>query len=1423
MGQGARSGSTAESAEGGLPLTAAQYMLWTGQKMEPEVPLYNMILTFDLGRGIDEDRFFSAWDSLVERCDALRSVIHEVEGKPVQLARKEVPESLERVDLSNRSEADVDRWIEDHSRKVLPLERCLYHSALIKCPNERYVWYLNQHHLYTDGWSATVVFDKMAETYALACEGRLHEAPDLCKYADYVKFEKEERRDSVRETRAYWDGKLSLLGNHKPTMYGRGTRGLPPKTCRVSRDIDGVLLEGIRELAKAKGFAALTSDVAFFRIFATTLFSWLAYATGSRKLGIGAPSHNRVTKQFKETAGVFIEIFPLIASLEEKETFRTLYAKVVAETDRFFRNARPGGSQAEYNRAFSVLLNYINASFSSFSDERVDVKWVHSGYGDREHAMRLQVHDFSRAGVVQLHFDMNEELFVKPLDQWAPDMFLRILERFVENPDSSLFEIDVLGAREKQALFQGLNSSGRVSYEKDLPLVPDLISRRVTDRPDRVAVEQGDRRMTYAELDAESDALAANLQVQGVRKGDRVALLLTRSVEAVVTMLASFKAGAVYVPLDPASPTERLGFLIEDTGAAVVVSEPGLRERLPEGMSAKLIHADTTESDGRRPGKVSLTGDSPAYIIHTSGSTGDPKGVVVDHHGLAGYVTWAEKCYCDGQALTFPLFSSLAFDLTVTSVFLPLTTGGTILVYPEEQEGGDMSVLRVIADDKVDIVKLTPAHLALILNQDPPQRIRSYILGGEDLRVELARETVEKFGGKVRIFNEYGPTEAVVGCMTHLYDPERDQNVSVPIGKPAYGVSIYLVNESGQPVPCGVPGEMVIGTDRLAQGYWNRPDLTAECFVEMPHLGPGRFYKTGDLARMADPQTMVFLGRRDGQVKVRGVRVELGEVEHIMAKHPSVSEVVVDVVRYHDPLVGSGDLFHCVQCGLPSNFPEVAYDDDGVCHFCREYSLYSRNVDHYFSDLNRLKDQLFEAAKRKTGEYDCLVLLSGGKDSTYMLYQLKEMGLAICTFTLDNGYISDGAKANIRRAVEDLGVHHVSVESPGMNSIFVDSLKRYSNVCNGCFKALYTLSMKEAWEKGIPSIVTGLSRGQFFETRLAPEWFNQPRFDIQDLDDTVLEARKAYHRMEDAVTRAIDCEVFHGNKIFEDVQFLDFYRYCSVGLEELWAFLSEKAPWVRPEDTGRSTNCLINEAGIYVHQKERGHHNYALPYSWDVRLGHKERKAAMEELDDRIDVHKVHRILNEIGYTISGDAAGIGDQRMSAYYVGENELSVEEWREYLGRRLPEHLIPSYFTRLERLPLTANGKVDRALLPPPVHKTTRLNTIFAAPESELEKELTVVWTDILKTDRVGLDDNFFDLGGDSIKNIQIVARCVEKGIDITPSLLFRHQTIRALAAAIEEPGESSSPPKVELGKPLVDLDSGDLEKIKNLLKKPGDNS
>lgn len=477
-----------------------------------------------------------------------------------------------------------------------------------------------------------------------------------------------------------------------------------------------------------------------------------------------------------------------------------------------------------------------------------------------------------------------------------------------------------LSEHEHRSLVIEYNDSA-ASYPADKTIV-ELFEAQVARTPNDEALRLGERSLSYRELNERANQMAAHLRMLGAGPERLVVLYMEHSIEVVCAILGVLKSGAAYAPVDPATtPTERLAFILQDiaegTAAAVappvLITHSGLVSSLPRD-AAEVVTLDSDfaqiEPYPTSNPKSEASPRNLAYVIYTSGSTGKPKGVLIEHGSLVNYIWWANQKYGQGERLTWPLFSSLAFDLTVTSIFTPLISGGRIVIYREDAGRHGMAVLRVVEDQAVDIVKLTPSHLVMIKDMDlGGTRIRKLIVGGEDFKTELALDITKTFGRRVEIYNEYGPTEATVGCMIHQYHAEKDRGLSVPIGIPAANAGVYILDEHFSPVATGMIGEMYIAGDGLARGYLNRPELTEQKFLTAADprqdggAGSLRLYKTGDIARWSADGRMEFLGRADFQVKVKGLRIELGEIEARLLAHSGVRECVVDVETGTDRLV----------------------------------------------------------------------------------------------------------------------------------------------------------------------------------------------------------------------------------------------------------------------------------------------------------------------------------------------------------------------------------------------------------------------------------------------------------------------------------------------------------------------------------------
>ena len=1380
-----------ENIDAIYPLTELQQGMLFHVNYDHRSSVYVESLTFSLNGNLDVDRFKAAWEEVIGRHSALRTFfMWKNRDKPLQVVRKSVNLPWEEQDWSSLSHSDQNErlqlFLRSDQQKGFDLARApLMRMMLAGKGDNAYQLVWSYHHIIMDGWSVGNVLREVFSIYHSGKNGSSMRIEEVQPYKTYVNWLLD--RD-LADAASYW--KEYLQGFSQPTPINIGDP--PMQADNLSPEF------GSQNIFLSKETSAILQSLAReHRLTLNTLFqgAWavlLSRYSGEKDVLFGAAVSGRsiALPGIEEMVGLIIGSLPVRVQVDPQTPLipwlKDLQQEQVESRKFEYCSLRDILSWSELDRSsgqtlFDSILSFNNYEFESILQGNGSGLAINDvSFLEGSHYPLTMLIDPGEEIRLKINFD--QKRFTPSAVQRILGQLKSLLDDLAADPGRTLSEYSLLSEAEKQTFLVDFNQTNVRNLDMN---VVDLFEQQVEKSPDAVALRYQGKTRSYAQLNAQANQLANYLSRRGVGPGKIAALLLDRSPEVVVAILGVLKAGAAYLPIDTGLPIKRVAWMLEETRAPVILTSQKYTDRLPESRPETVfldLDWDDILTESAHYLDTTIQMEDLAYIIYTSGSTGKPKGAMVRHSNLLNYISWAKEFYLRGDQLDFPLFSSLSFDLTVTSIFVPMVSGGSIVIYPEDEASG-LTVLDVFEDNLVDIVKLTPAHLALIKQVNPEStRIRKMIVGGEDFKRSLALQVSELFNHQVEIYNEYGPTEATVGCMIHRFDPEQDQAPSVPIGGPINNTQIYVLDQQLNPVPTGLAGEMCIGGASVAKGYLHREDLTAEKFIANPFKTGERLYRTGDLARWTEDGRMQFLGRADHQVKLQGYRVELGEIESSLLDHPAVESAVVTVLNSSDR-TPQGAAQKCTQCGLPDNYPGASFDAAGVCNTCRDFNVLKERFDPYFKTPQDLQQILSRARQEKSGKYDCIVLYSGGKDSSYMLYQLVEtFGATPLVFSIDNGYISEEAKDNIRRVTEDLGVDLIFGTTPHMNAVFVDSLVRHNNVCDGCFKVIYTLSINLAREKGIKYIFTGLTRGQLFETRLS-DMFQARIFDPQVIDQTVIDARKAYHRFDDAVSQLMDVQIFEDDHIFDEIQLVDFYRYTDVPLQEMYQYLEDNAPWVRPSDSGRSTNCLINDVGIYIHKKERGYHNYALPYSWDVRMGHKTRQEALDDLDDDINEKRVHDILSEIGY----DENAGGRTQLAAYYVLKESLSSSELKDHLAGSLPPYMLPSFFIEMDQLPLTQNGKIDRKALPAPdSNQRISIDTTYVAPESQVEVELAAIWGEVLNIEGIGVQDNFFEIGGDSIATIQVMMRVSQAyQLELRPVVLFNSPTIAQLALEVED--------------------------------------
>ncbi len=675
----------------------------------------------------------------------------------------------------------------------------------------------------------------------------------------------------------YWLEKLSgeLVKSTFPFDY-RTMSAADRKTYREDFQLTGQVYDQLMKLSNG-------SDIRLQMILTAAVCILLRQYTGNEDVIVGA------TIERQDHEDEFINtILPLRSKLEDSMTVKDL---LIQMRETVYDAAE------HQNYPLESLLNDLGMTYSPDEFPLFDVVVLLENIHDKQYLRDVKVNfvfNFLRTEEsINGYLEFNARLYESDSVNRIIQYFGRILKQILSDVLLPLKDVSILEEEEKEQALFNFNDTG-AKYPK-IKCLHELFEEQVEKKPHHTAVIDGTRSISYVELNRKADQLAAKLAEKGVKKDVVVGLSTERSIEMVTAILGILKAGGAYLPLDPQSPIGRIKFMLKDSGADFLLTDKTLLQAIDFPGESILLDDDTLyRGNAQKPGKTS-DADSLAYVIFTSGTTGNPKGVCLEHRAVVNYVWWAAKQYVKGESVNFPLYTSISFDLTVTSLFVPLVTGNTILVYGIDTS--EFLIEKVIRENKVEAVKLTPSHLKLIVNGEAPgedSKLRRLVVGGEELETQTAADVTEFFSGTdIEIYNEYGPTEAAVGCMIYRYKSGEDKRRSVPIGAPADNMKIYLLDRHHRPVPMGVTGEIYISGDGVARGYLNRPEMTIQKFPENPFNPGQRMYKTGDLARRLEKGGLEFLGRIDEQVNIRGFRVELGEIRSALLKYNQIKDAVV--------------------------------------------------------------------------------------------------------------------------------------------------------------------------------------------------------------------------------------------------------------------------------------------------------------------------------------------------------------------------------------------------------------------------------------------------------------------------------------------------------------------------------------------------
>lgn len=861
--------------EADYPLSAPQEQMYWFYRLDPSSLSYHMPWLLRLEEGVTPESIRSAMQAMVDRHEILRTRFFEREGT----ARQEV---LPHLQVKIRVIEEVTELTDDILRDFLKpfiLEKPpLFRFTMLK-QAEGWLLLTDMHHIIRDGLSCGIFI----EEYIALREGRTLPETKL-QYKDYCKWLEGCDLSAQGE---FWLEQFRTLPQplELPTDHPRPAVRSYDGRC-VQQPLPEKLKERLRELEKQTN----TTDYMIFLAGAMLLLSQYAR---QEDIVIGSPFAGRSHEDLGQLLGIFINTLPLRAYPEANKTLsqflreiRTLCIGAYEHQDYpLAKLVEACGATRESSRnpLYDVILVLQNREHMDYRVDGRDVKRLPMHQGCSKVDMSFQILE-SRD-----HFDIILEYSTELFEQRTAERFLShyltLLEMMTTGLEKRLGELLPLTNKERNQILQ-LPACG-----ESLPTVAQSFALQAVRTPDAVALRDGAREWSYAELSDKAARLAAHLSQMGLKEGDFALLLCERSAEYLVGVLAVLHCGAAFVPVDPEYPNERIEYILQDSDAVVVLTD---REAPALCAPVVSLHEKMTEE----PLELMVAGEnSPAYMIYTSGTTGKPKGVMISNRSLSYYISYAGAHYLDLSApMEVALFSSISFDLTITSTFLGLLNGGTTTVY---RQSPDQALAQILRENRTSFLKLTPSHLKMMLELpfEGQSSLRHMILGGEALSVDLARSAQQRFGAQLCIHNEYGPTEATVGCCDYCFDEQKDREISVSIGRPMPHAQIYILR-GDQLCPIGMPGELCIAGEGVAIGYRKKPELTAAVFVPNP-FGKGMLYRSGDLARLCDDGRLEFMGRIDDQVKIRGYRIEPAEVQKVLAGVDGVQSalVVADVAE----------------------------------------------------------------------------------------------------------------------------------------------------------------------------------------------------------------------------------------------------------------------------------------------------------------------------------------------------------------------------------------------------------------------------------------------------------------------------------------------------------------------------------------------
>jgi amino acid adenylation domain-containing protein/FkbM family methyltransferase len=1349
--------ATAPEAEAGSPpetvfefeASFGQQRLWLIDQLEPGSPIYNIPCVVSMNGNLHTEVLERCLSEIVRRHEVLRTDFVSRDGVVLQRINPAGTVTLERTDVSGaeieQSRQAGRRCAIAEARKPFDLSKGpLVRARLIRLADQEHLLVLTFHHIVSDGWSVGVVIKELTALYDAYQSGESSPLPELqIQYADYAVWQREcLQGDVLQQQIQYWREKLAGLqrldlAHDRPPSAVRRHDGADIHW-RLNRELSGRL----KDLCHAEKLTLFMALLAAFQIL-------LARHSGQTDIAVGAPIAGRGRVELEELIGFFINTLVLRGDLSGEPTFREYlgqirdrvlgaYAHQDLPFEKLVAELQPERS-LDHTPLFQVMFALQNAPRGALEVRGLELKVESPDFGFATFDLTFTL--WEDGGEIGGSIAYDTDLFTRGHVEQMLAHYERIIEHMVNAPQQSVWRTPLLCSEELRALTVQPSPAASGAPR----CLHTMFEEQAARHPGRVAIQDERSSLTYSELNDQANVLAQRLRILGVAPEVRVGLCLERSSNLVVSILAVLKAGGGYVPLDPAYPAERLHYMLGDAQPAVLVTDSRMGRKL-DSFKGETVFLDELDHEPAGAGSANpssgVTPANLAYIIYTSGSTGKPKGAQISHHNVQRLLDITEAQFHFGPEDVWTLFHSYAFDFSVWEIWGALAYGGKLIMVPYEVSRAPRAFYHLVKSNRVTVLNQTPSAFQQFQREDEQQRaelaLRVVIFGGEALEIGKLRGWVARHGdARPQLVNMYGITETTVHVTYRLLNKDEIATGGASlIGKPLADLQTYVLDRFMEPAPVGVPGELYVGGAGVALGYWRRPGLTAERFVPDPFSNePGaRLYRTGDRARWQRPGELEYFGRLDDQVKIRGFRIELGEIESVLNGHPSVRESAV-IIR--DAKSGEKQLVAYVVPRAALGQTEGLYrlpNQLAVAH------LNKNETDYLYAEI--FERENYTQHGIRLGEGDCIfdvganiglfTLYAASKAKHGRIFAFEPIPEIYSKLQFNAGFCRD---VNVR--VFDFGLGSADRETefayyPGYSMMSGIREHRHGRASVEVVKQ-YLRNQETQGNHGARAL-------------------------LEQADD-VLAARFEERRHLARIRRLSD--VFREQHIDR----VDLLKVDVEGAEIDVLNGIDEGDWskirqlvVETEDHGRELdNCVSLLKG----------HGFEVVVDQDPDL----RSTGLYNV--------YARRTETVGTAeVAGDVPEFLPSETSPSIPAAN---VPELRAHLNAHLPDYMVPGGIVLLEKLPLTANGKLDRGALPEPSRSQGG-----DLPRNAAEEMLCRICAEVLGVERVGINENFFELGGHSLLATQVTSRIHELiGVPLSLRSLFENPTVAGLAQLIEK--------------------------------------